>query len=232
MALVDTIQNSEHSVFRERIAHSSMDQSPTCWSELRHYAGRLLSFSHGIRTMILAAEAFPRLFENPEVVFIPASNPDVNPFQATNTSEASITPDNVVTSDTILRKITASSQMAVYYQALAEYSRTLSLDDIIQKLVGADTFRPIVHAELLILQSLEKDGLTRPSDFFNSWKYIGSSKPTCRLCHYYFRAHDSGFQVRPTHGNLYENWKPPDVYRMCWSSQDLCSPSFHLYPSI
>lgn len=178
-----------------------MNQSSNCWSELRHYAGRLLSYSHGVRTMTNAAQMFPRLFDNPEVVCVPSSIPDTNPIQ------------NTVTSEGMLRTMTANSEMAGYYQALVRESRALSLEDIVQTQIGLETFKPVVHAELLILQSLEKDRLTHPSMFFNSRKYIGSSKPTCRMCDYYFRAHNAGFEVRPMHGNLYTNWKPPDLYR-------------------
>lgn len=102
---------------------------------------------------------------------------------------------------------------AVQYSALLEEIRSIDINKIIQDITSESTFRPIVHAELLVLQSLEKDGLTHPSKFFNSCKYIGSSKPTCRLCHWYFENHNGGFQVRPTHGNLYINWKPPDVFQ-------------------
>lgn len=208
MDLIDGIKGSAHSVFRERAAQSSLNQSSNSWSELRHYAGRLLSFSHGVRTMIMAADMFPRLFDDPEVIFVASSDPDGNPIQ------------KMVTLDNMLRTMTANPDMAVHYQSLAEDARAMSLETTVQKRVQEKTFRPIVHAELLVLQSLERDGLTHPSNFFNSWKYIGSSKPTCKLCDYYFRAHNAGFQVRATHGNLYINWKPPDVYRAYSSSRD------------
>lgn len=201
MALIASIKNSSHSVFRDRAAQSNMTQSSNSWSELRHYAGRLLSFSQAVGTVMMAAEMFPRLFDSPEVVFIASSGPDENPIQKN------------ITLRKVLGTMTASSETAADYQSLVEDARAMPLEPTIQELVRAGTFRPIVHAELLVLQSLVRGGLTRPSDFFNSWKYIGSSKPTCRLCDYYFRAHDAGFQVRPSHGNTYINWKPPDVYR-------------------
>lgn len=201
IASIDSIKDSSHSVFRERAAQSNMNQSSSCWSELRHYAGRILSFSHAVKTMVMAAKMFPRLFDDPEVIFVDSSNPDVNPIQ------------KAITLEKILRTMTANSSTAVHYQSLIQDARAMNLDSTVQSLVRAETFRPIVHAELLVLQSLERADLTHPSNFFNSWKYIGSSKPTCKLCDYYFRAHNAGFQVRPTHGNPYINWKPPDVYR-------------------
>lgn len=199
--LIDEIRGSARSVFRERAAQSSMNQSSSSWSELRHYAGRLLSFSHGVTTMTMAADMLPRLFDDPEVIFVASSTPDGNPIQKR------------VTLERMLRSMTSTSQMAAHYQSLADEARAISLETTVQQEVQKDTFRPIVHAELLVLQSLERDDLTHSSNFFNSWKYIGSSKPTCKLCDYYFRAHTAGFQVRPSHGNLYTNWKPPDVYQ-------------------
>ncbi|KAK7733313.1 hypothetical protein SLS53_008210 [Cytospora paraplurivora] len=206
VALIETIQSSEDSVFRERPAQSSMNQASNYWSELRHYAGRLLSYSHGVRTLMLAAASFPALFTRVEVVFIPSSRSDDNPFQLKATSKWTAT-------EQVLRTVTNNTESARNYQSLVEEARALALEDTFRKLAQNQKFRPIVHAELLILQSLERAGLTHPSRFFNSWKYIGSSKPTCKLCDYYFRAHTAGFQVRASHGNLYHKWKPPDVYQ-------------------
>lgn len=179
-----------------------MTQSSSCWAELRHYAGRLLSYDLGASSVVTTVKTFPRLLENPEVAFIRSSDPDENPID-----------NRGFKAEKILRTMTPSAQEAVYYHSLVQDARSLDLDNTIQEIVGDETFRPIVHAELLVLQSLEKDGLSHPSNFFNSWKYIGSSKPTCRLCREYFEAHNGGFQVRPTHGNLYTNWKPPDVFQ-------------------
>lgn len=153
--------------------------------------------------MATAAKNSPRLVEHFEVTSVCSSGPDTNPL-SDNTN---------VTADEILRRMVPAPAQAVQYSALLEDIRSIDINTTIQEIITQPTFRPIVHAELLVLQSLEKDGLTHPSQFFNSWKYIGSSKPTCRLCHWYFEHHNGGFQVRPTHGNLYINWKPPDVFQ-------------------
>lgn len=216
-SLIESIQGSEISVFRERTAQSRMGQSSTSWSDLRHYAGRVVSYSHGVRKMLIAAELFPGLFDDPEVVYVRSSTVSDNPLLMIATSEdaailGKTTSDETATAS-ILRQMTADSTIDRKYPSLLEEARGLNLEDTIQTKSREKTFRPQVHAELLVLRSLEKDGLTHPSDFFNSWKYIGSSKSTCRLCDYYFRAHNDGFEVRPTHGNLYINWKPPDLCR-------------------
>lgn len=189
-------------VFAERATHSNMTESSNCWSELRHYAGRLVSYYSGIRTLMEAAQRSPSLTENFEVSFVRSSEPDENPMQG-----------NAMSAETILRKMVPNPAEAARCNQLVQNTRALDLDHSIREMTQQETFRPIVHAELLVLQSLEKDGLTHPRNYFNSWRYIGSSKPTCKLCHCYFQCHNGGFQVRSTHDNLYINWKPPDVFQ-------------------
>lgn len=200
MATIEGYHRTPGNIFADQGTQGVMSPGSNCWSELRHYAGRLRSYSQGIGTLIAAAQKFPMLFENFKVQFVLSSSPDDNPIQKT------------MSADKILRTMGPKDDMAKYI-ALYEGTRALShnVSEAIQDMMTDKNFKPVVHAELLVLQSLEKDGLTHPSSFFNSWKYIGSSKPTCRLCHHYFQAHKGGFQVRPTHGNLYINWKPPDV---------------------
>lgn len=234
MTLIETCHKQPDTIFAEPATHGSMNESSSCWSELRHYAGRLVSYTHGVRTLLEAAAAFPRLLETFEVVSVRSSDPDDNPLQ-----------DFEVTADNILSRMVTATQTAAHYHALAQETRSLDLDATIQSIVSSGSaggddnhnhnhnssssstttttknkknnsggaFQPIVHAELLVLQSLEREGLVRPPSFFGAWRYIGSSKPTCRLCSEYFRAHEGGFSVRPTHGNLYVSWKSPDVLR-------------------
>lgn len=200
--LIETSHRQPDTIFAQRVTHSSMNESSSCWADLRHYAGRLVSYPNGVRTLSRVAEAFPRLLEDFEVVFVRSSEPDDNPMQCIE-----------VTAEKILAKMIPDAQTAARYAALVQETRSLDLDGAIQATIGDDTFRPIVHAELLVLQSLEREDLTHPSHFYGAWKYIGSSKPTCRLCSCYFQEHSGGFRARPTHGNLYLNWKPPDVFQ-------------------
>lgn len=209
MNLIESCQQRNNgNILAERPAHSNMSQSSSsCWSDLRHYAGRLLSYSAGIRTLVTAARNFPRLVEHFQVTSVRSSEPDTNPLHKDDDI------NSTVTADEMLRRMVAAPAQAMQYSALLQDIRSIDINTTIQEIITQPNFRPIVHAELLVLQSLEKDCLTNPSNFFNSWKYIGSSKHTCRLCHWYFEHHNGGFQVRPTHGNLYINWKPPDVFQ-------------------
>ncbi|KAK1579309.1 uncharacterized protein LY79DRAFT_652194 [Colletotrichum navitas] len=86
-----------------------------------------------------------------------------------------------------------------------------SLDARIETEYTKNTFRPIVHSEILLLDNLEKSGPITQERFFHGWMYIGSSKPLCRLCQYYFEKHRSRVEHRKSHLNLYISWRVPDV---------------------
>ena len=110
------------------------------------------------------------------------------------------------------------------YRRNAPYLHTLGLDDKIKKVTHHRFFKPIVHAEILVDDCIRRsdrlDSLYghEPSPFFNEaqfGRYIGSSKPLCRLCALYFAAQSvdaSGVKVRASHHNLYYNWRAPDVF--------------------
>jgi hypothetical protein len=149
---------------------------------------------------------WPSLFDTFEVTCIPSSSKAPNPL---NTSPQTA-------SEILNRMIPGSVELKGKYLDLAEtMQQNFDLDKVIEDQWISNSFRPIVHAEILVHSWLEKTGGTRPERFFHNWQYIGCSKPVCKLCHYYFSSHPSGVQIRGTHGNLYRNWKMPeyaDVY--------------------
>lgn len=77
---------------------------------------------------------------------------------------------------------------------------------------------PYVHAELVVLDSIlaeeQREGTTlrffAEADYD---RYIGCSKPTCRLCQLYIDNHPSGVEFRGGHGNLYPDWRAPDIFK-------------------
>jgi hypothetical protein len=108
--------------------------------------------------------------------------------------------------------MTSDAEQMANYRSHAQDLQMFDLDNIIRRCTRSRSFRPIVHAEVLLFESLENDGGTHPSRFFGGYKYIGYSKPTCRLCDYYFSVRGSGVRVRPSLPNLYHNLRMPDVY--------------------
>ena len=177
-----------------------------CWCELRHAAGRLLSYLQAVKVLVSARRQWPELFENFEVIFIPSSSPAPCPLRNRHKVET-------ISVDKIVDRMTSDPEVMKNYKGLAQELEKFGLDQNIRTEVKLRPFQPYVHAEVLLLNSLGKDGGTHPSRFFNGYRYIGCSKPTCRLCHYYFSFHESGIEVRPTHRNLYTNWRMPDVYQ-------------------
>lgn len=178
------------------------------WTEMRHAAGRLLSYLEGVQTFIEVREEpqWTQLFYDFEVVCIPSSKPEGSPLSKKKAGAAQI-----------LNRM-ASSLAPVNVEDLkrdAEQLQRFGLDANIYEQKKKPSFQPIVHAEVLIHDSLVNDpdleGL-HSCRFFSGYRYIGTSKPTCRLCDYYFRAVGDGVQVRGTHRNLYLNWRTPDVY--------------------
>ncbi|KAH6632403.1 hypothetical protein F5144DRAFT_250963 [Chaetomium tenue] len=180
------------------------------WNDIRHALGRLLSYFIAIKVLISARKYWPRLFVDFEVTSIPSSEPQPDP------------PDIRRNAAGIISRMSRSKEIANAYQSHAEHLQSFKLDDGIRKRVKADYFRPIVHAEVNLLASVlasqaaaEREG-EDPLRFFHEadfGAYIGSSKPTCLLCRQYFAAHPARVGCRESHGNLYVNWRAPDVVR-------------------
>lgn len=200
-------KSSAYKTLRDK-ANSIQTGQINSWAELRHAAGRLLSYFEGVQTLVEAREQpqWAQLFHDFEIVCIASSQPHSNPIVGRRKR---------VTAAEILDRMTASydvSKLATF-QAGAQELQRFDLDVNIRRQNDSKDFRPIVHAELLVYDSLRDLHDVR---YFNGYSYIGTSKPTCRLCDYYFRAVSritgDRVQVRQSHGNLYLNWRTPDVY--------------------
>ncbi|KAH6855991.1 hypothetical protein B0I37DRAFT_66384 [Chaetomium sp. MPI-CAGE-AT-0009] len=178
------------------------------WNDVRHALGRLLSYFIAVKVLISARRYWPRLFVDFVVTSIPSSQPQADP------------PDIRRTANGIINRMSRSKAIADAYKQHAKHLQAHNLDERIRNRVKPTHFQPIVHAEVNLLASVlasqaaaEREG-DDPLRFFHEAEfgpYIGSSKPTCLLCRQYFRAHPSGVQCRESHGNLYVNWRAPDV---------------------
>ncbi|KAJ9156396.1 hypothetical protein NKR23_g1159 [Pleurostoma richardsiae] len=112
----------------------------------------------------------------------------------------------------IIRAMTPEDEDSAFYLAQAEDLQKFNLDGLIKKKIQNKKWRPYVHAEILVHSYLMERGIQHSRKYWNGWKYIGSSKPACRLCSYYFQDHKDRVQVRSSHLNLYASWRLPDVY--------------------
>jgi hypothetical protein len=171
------------------------------WAELLHATGRLLSYWFAIRILINARRSRPELFKDYEVVAVPSSSLGRNPIL-----------NKCPSLEAVIGRMTGDPfKLAIFGDRAEEFSGK-GLDVKLYLKVTDKNFHTIVHAEVLLEASLDKDGLTHPANFYKNSRYIGCSKPMCRLCEYYFVAKGSGFQYRSGHGNLYIKWRMPDVY--------------------
>jgi hypothetical protein len=116
------------------------------------------------------------------------------------------------TAAAIIRAMTPEDEDSAFYLAQAEDLQKFNLDGLIKKKIQNKKWRPYVHAEILVHSYLMERGIQHSRKYWNGWKYIGSSKPACRLCSYYFQDHKDRVQVRSSHLNLYASWRLPDVY--------------------
>lgn len=171
------------------------------WRDLQHHSSRLLAYRRAVDVLWDSGCMWPSLFDTFKVTYIPSSSRASNPLNA----------GPQMASEILTRMIPNSDESKSKYLEQAEIMKqNFNLDKEIEDEWTSNSFRPIVHAEILVHNWLEMTGGTRPERFFHNWQYIGCSKPVCKLCHYYFSSHPSGVQIRGTHGNLYRNWKMPD----------------------
>jgi hypothetical protein len=113
----------------------------------------------------------------------------------------------------IVGRMSSSDEIIARYRSQVARLQQFGLDEKILMECNDTNPTHTLHAEVLVLDYV-LSYLRDSSDtrFWNNWRYIGSSKPTCRLCNYYFMAHPSGVHARESHNNLYPHWRAPDVF--------------------
>ncbi|KDN72136.1 hypothetical protein CSUB01_11274 [Colletotrichum sublineola] len=207
-------QSTTFNNIAERCKAGKIDESRH-WCELQHFIGRLVSYFRAVQAILGARKHHPELFdmEDLEIRFINASKPIPNPM---NAFQAGLPPDQRTTARSagvIISRMTSDEVQQEAYRRYADELQRCGLDNLIARQCYTKSFRPIVHSEVLLLEWLQTEFAeeTHSIPFYNDIKYIGCSKPTCRLCEYYFAAHNSGVRVRPSHRNVYANWVVPDV---------------------
>lgn len=121
----------------------------------------------------------------------------------------------------MLERLTKDPDVLNAYYGEADRLQKLGLDKKIKDNAKPSKFTPIIHAEVNLCDNILREERSPHGEgrvrFFNEsvfGRYIGSSKPTCRLCDLYFHAPSGpNIEVRKPHQNLYYNWRAPDVYR-------------------
>lgn len=188
----------------EAIVKQSRDgriDSSTPWIQLRHTINRLRAYRVSAETLVSSYENWPELFENFRVTILPSSKPHPNPIKKLE-----------LTAYEIIGRMVPTEEEKSERRADAEKLQRFGLDKIIQTACSSDTFTPLVHAEVLVHDSVRTYLTQNPGmKYWNDWNFVGASKPCCRLCTYYF-SHINDVSVRESHGNLYSKWRLPDVF--------------------
>lgn len=188
----------EDRALEDRIAgYRSME----CWAELLHTMRRILAYQQSVQFFLLAKEKWPSLFQNPTVDFLGSSRPVPKPIR-----NKSLFAENIV------GRMTSDPNVMEIFRQFVRDLQAFDLDERLRQEYQRDTFKPTVHAEVLLLDWVWKQSKIAPLSFFNNCTYIGSSKPTCKLCDFYFQVHQLKIGHRMSHGNLYSSWRVPDVF--------------------
>ena len=200
--LIRLHQSKVGAVMTERAVEGRMPgmKSVECWSDLLHTTRRILAYPQSVQFFLLASKRWPKLFDNPDVSFVPSSGSVRKPIR-----------NKSLTAEGIVGRMTRKERQIQIFRDFVRRLQAFDLDERIKIEYGKSSFDPIVHSEVLLLNWLETHGGIKSLRFFNGWMYIGSSKPTCKLCGYFFEEHRSEVEHRPCHGNLYPSWRVPDV---------------------
>ncbi|KAK1705889.1 hypothetical protein BDP67DRAFT_603799 [Colletotrichum lupini] len=185
------------------------------WCQLQHFIGRLSSYHGAIRAIISGRRRLhPDLFENFEITWLPPSIPMNNPMDTLQSHMGMETQQKRRSADNIIRKMMGNSADRDTTLEQAKTLQVCGLDESIMHQCQMTSFKPIVQCEILLLHYLDQ-GYCRNHyhiPFIDDVKFIGCSKPTCRLCEYYFAAHNTDIQVCPGHKNVYSNWTIPNLF--------------------
>ncbi|KAK8079395.1 hypothetical protein PG997_007213 [Apiospora hydei] len=202
--LLKAISINKGTRIEESILEHSDDMNKSsleAWQELRHCLGRLHSYRQAAEVILAAHERWPQLFQEFRIYAILCGRKAPNPIL-----------NRQLSAETIVRTMLWYDEDPKPYLRQVGTLDKIGLSSEIRKLAQKKTFHPFVHAEVQVHAALIQQYIFRPCQFWNGYKYIGSSKPTCRLCSYYFFERGDGMQVRPTHHNIYLHWRLPDVY--------------------
>ncbi|KAM9881375.1 hypothetical protein VDGL01_04622 [Verticillium dahliae] len=132
-----------------------------------------------------ASTRWPELFQDFIVTVVPSSVPHAKPLAKSNLTAAQV-----------ISRIIRHEDAPPYLGQVAKLQK-FSLDKLIQQQVATPTFKPIVHAKVLVHSYLLRRDINIASQYRHGWKTIGGNRLD---------------QVRDSHRNLYPNWRLPDVF--------------------
>jgi len=168
------------------------------YENIRHLIGRLNHTLKAVKVLIEAKSRLPHLFDTFEIKRARSSFSSPPPLSERNPTLAEIAGR--------LSGDFRSIELLRYN--LEELDRLHNLSEQLRKQCQKETWRPRVHAELILLNLF----WVRKLKFVDNDRYIGTSKPACYCCYHYITAHPGNFVVPACHNNLWLKWKAPDIH--------------------
>ncbi|KAL2204230.1 hypothetical protein CC79DRAFT_1372239 [Sarocladium strictum] len=178
--------------------HAGSDEDSACWSELRHYFGRLYSNRQAVTYILKAASDWPELFRSFTVQYVPSSR---------------LTRVTLPKPQPALHSIIREALPSIELDEYSHYLRDLQergLERNMNDKLKARPLRQLVHCEVHLHDFLTNKGIVESASYWRNSMFIATSKPPCRLCHYYFEDPDNDFQVQASHMNVYPRWRLPE----------------------
>ena len=175
------------------------------FESIRHLIGRLNHTMKAVKVVVAASSRIPTLFD--EVQVMRARSPQRSP--------PPLKPGGPSLDEIVGRMMSAPTEIANYRDALRDMDHRFHLSESLQKQCSKLTWKPKVHAELILLDMFWTGNLS----FVGQDRYIGCSKAACYCCYHYMKEHPGNFFLPACHNNVHLNWKAPDVFDSADSGQ-------------
>lgn len=185
-----------HESFQNLCNNAENDTLRRGWYWIRHYIGRLGSWSVASRFVVAIARQNPQLLENFQVM----------PVSKIGRTATRVTHEHMSLKRALLRTLSNynselhDSKVQALQSASGNYLAARFMENY-----NDPKFVPRVNAETLMMEHFYFNQL----QFFGNGRYIGCSKPSCYCCNLYLRCHPGNFEARPCHGNFGVRWCPP-----------------------
>ncbi|VUC37219.1 unnamed protein product [Clonostachys rosea] len=167
------------------------------WCLVRHCLGRLYSYRQAAEAVVEATKKWPEVFRSFKVNYIPSAKQK----KAPSPMSAKLIG--------VLRYAFPEGDLDEFQDDIAEL-QTYGLESEIRKQFSDSRAKTYIHAEVHMHDYLTTVRKVKASDFWDGNMFIATSKPVCRLCHFYFQNDDNEFSVQAPHMNLYPMWRLPD----------------------
>lgn len=200
--LIKAIHASQHNPFEKFVESRVRDteaNNTESWCELRHYLGRLHSYRQASEVITTMLDKWPDLFSSPKISYILPAPPKRIPV-----------PRSALLSDIIPIALPGYTIFDIESD-IAELEG-YGLHEEIREQLEQRTIMTLIHGEIQLHDHLVRQGKTKTSDFWSNSMFVATSKPTCRLCYYYFNCPTNDFHIQTTHMNIYPKWRLPDIY--------------------